>query len=449
MRYTEVDNLLVIFDFSFFLRKRLIQILYIFCTLTVVSVHAQTLTPVVIDFSAHDESLVSVISRLADKSQVNFSYNAADTVLNNKVTFSVKGKSIKQILTDILSQYDRTFKQIGNLIVIYKPDMKNKQRGYRTLSGIQKLLTPPTQKNTVKQLLSNKFSDTIFSTSIRVDTLFLVDTLILHDTLLRYDTTRLVDTVYLKNQKSKISKIGNFPVDYFQMTQNHDSAWSATVYYSPFLTNLSLAGEQKKISIRNFLFGASANKQTKKWEFSLALQVLNFANRFNYNNTQISGGFYLTDTIDAYYTVAKNDTNWYYVTDSTWQPLESYKNSIEKTNQIGYLEMNVAVAYSFFRNKQFSFYLKAGAGVSTLIYRKGMAFVGNKPLQGVDFKEIAFANPIWSSVLGSGMKYRLNSNLDLNAELLYVNYFNSILKNYQYKNKPKAFDFKVGLIFYF
>ena len=52
----------------------------------------------------------------------------------------------------------------------------------------------------------------------------------------------------------------------------------------------------------------------------------------------------IISSIDEYYTVSNTDTTWYYVTDSTYKPIDNHEYSYNINNRIGYLEFVVSAS---------------------------------------------------------------------------------------------------------
>ncbi len=398
---------------------------------------AQINNDVLKTFSVKNEKISDAIIKLSNQSNLNFSYDASDETLNKKITYTATGKTVTAILDEILKETGNTFKRIGNQIVIYK-STKNE-------NAVGNKISKPAKKTVDSRKTENK-QPPLVKTVLKTDTLLVIDTVILRDTVLRIDTVRVVDTVIIKKEKPKPRKPKSFPVDYFNMQESREKGWAATVYYAPLLTRFTFTQEEKPLSFRSFMLGANAVYLKSNWDITFGINLSHFANRFAFSHTVTQGGFYLADTIDAYYTVTGTDTSWYYVTDSVWQPLETYREGYDKTNRVGYLELGLSAAYKFYKTKNKILYLRMGVHSGFPVYKHGTAIVNSEP---VDFDGLTFGSPIFSAFAGAGIKYKLNSSVDATGEAFYTKYFQSMTDGLPSKIYPDNIGFKIGLVFYF
>ncbi len=407
---------------------------------------AQVSNKLIKSFSVKNEQISEAITLLSVQSGLNFSYDALDKALNKRITYKANNKTISQILNDILNKTNRTFKQIDNQIVIYKPIISSVEKKIPTLNYSPVLQNPQTHK--AVHHIENKHAlkkKPLF----HIDTLLVIDTIVLHDTIIKFDTLKLVDTIFIKQEKSTAHKIKEFPVNYFQQKNNRENGWAASIYYAPMLTKFSFTEEENQLSLRSFTIGTNAAILKKLWDFSFGFQFSQFANRFQYSQTNTTGGFYLADTLDIYYTISGADTNWFFVTDSIWQPIKNYNSHYEGINRLGYFELNLSVSYTFFSNKKIRAFGTFGSQLSIPLYQKGIAIVSDKNQTITNLSNLPFGSPLFSILVGGGIRFRLNEGFDFISELHYVNYFQPMTQTFQTKNIPNAFVLKIGLIYYF
>ena len=409
---------------------------------------AQSTSKQLNDFTVQNDKLSDVMIQLSVQSGINFSIDANDSVMNNRLSYHAKNKTAIQILDDILPQFKRSYKQVGNQIVVFKPKHLLQKKETAPSSFKQNRNTNKI-RNTGNNKRETPTPKAPSPPEIQLDTLIFTDTLLLHDTLIQYDTIRRIDTVFIRKEKNKPRKTKSFPVDYFQQKESRENGWSGEIFYAPLLTNFTFTDEKNPRSLRSFTLGTSVSRLSKWWDFSFGFQLSQFANRFNRTQTVTQGGFFLTDTIDAYYTVISNDTNWYFVTDSIWKPLQSYQSDYDRTNRIGYFEVNGSVAYTFFVNKKIRFYTKIGGQMSIPLYQNGMAILKPDNLEMKDFNTLHFGSPLFSALMGTGVKYRLNRSFDFHTEIFYVYYFQPMIQDLPVRSKPNSLGIKMGLIYYF
>jgi opacity protein-like surface antigen len=190
-------------------------------------------------------------------------------------------------------------------------------------------------------------------------------------------------------------------------------------------------------------------KLLKRWNLQFGVRLTQFDHRFTQQYSQNEGGFYDTDTIDTYYTVTDLDTTWYYVTDSSWVPVEIREYNYQHTNTLGYLVFNLSVSFDLYQDKKIRVYLKAGGELDLLMYRDGLAVFGDDQKETTDFDELDFNTTNYAISVGTGLKYRLADKLDFNTELYYTRHLNDLVPDVPLDTKINAVGLKLGLVFYF
>lgn len=386
-----------------------------------------------------NERLSVILIKLAETRNLNFSYDANDPVYDEVVSYSSDGKATDIVLREILSKSGLEFRQIGNQIVLFKPKDKPAENTVVVTPGLT-VVNKPEEKN----MGSDISTGTILE--------YKLDTIYMMDTIVRVDTVRLTDTIFIEKAKQESqppAKIKKIPVDFFQPGAIRDQGWAMDVFAAPILSDFSMVDGQKPFSLRSFSLGFDAVKLLKRWNISAGLRLTQFNQRFSQQYTQQEGGFYNTDTIDAYYTVIDADTAWYYVTDSSWVPLQTLDYNYDQKNLLGYLDINLSASFDIFQSQKTRVYLKAGGQVSFLIYDNGIAIPNKNNGEGVDFSQLQFNTVNYSFLLGAGFKYRLNDKVDFYSELYYSRYLNQLVPDYPVSTNINAVGLKLGLVFYF
>lgn len=386
-----------------------------------------------------NEKLSVILIKLSESRNLNFSYDASDPVYDEVISYSAEGKSTDAILHEILSKTGLQFKQIGNQIVLFQP--KDKPNETTRNEMVENTKLSAANENQLNEFIS---TGTIFE--------YKLDTIYLMDTILRVDTIRLTDTVYIEKAKQESqapAKIKKIPVDFFQPGAIRDQGWAMDVFAAPLLSDFSMVDGEKPFSLRSFSLGFDAVKLLKRWNISAGLRLTQFNQRFTQQYSQQEGGFYNTDTIDAYYTVIDLDTAWYYVTDSSWVPLQTLDYNYDQKNSLGYLELNISASFDIYQSQKTRVYLKAGGQVSFLIYDNGIAIPNKNNGEGVDFSQLQFNSVNYSVLFGAGFKYRLNDKVDFYSELYYSRYLNQLVADFPVSTNINAIGLKLGLAFYF
>lgn len=417
-----------------------------FSILLVQPVFAQAKDSSTIDFQIDNEKISSALHRLGNEAHLNFTYDANDSLFSTIVSYKAVDKPPLLILDDLLSNSNHNYKQIGNQIVIFKDKDKSQESSLVKADLVQ---AETSEENTTINdvVVVNPFHSDNFLEPI-IDTVFVLDTIF----ELKTDTLHIIDTIFIEKEKQKRSarsKYKNSDIDFFNPQIARDYGWSGSVFLAPILSNFSLANQNNTLSIRNFSFGIEVSKAFNEWNVSAGLKLTHFSENFNHTYNVTEGGFFVTDTIDEYYTVTETDTSWYYVTDSTWKPIDNKEYSYNIRNRIGYLEFSTAVSFDYYTTRKFRLYAKVGAQVGVMIYSSGLAIPDADEPAGLDFADLNFNNTSYSLLLGTGIKYRIDNHFDFNSELYYFNNFNEIVNDYPINKKLRGLGLKFGVIYYF
>lgn len=397
---------------------------------------AQSGTQTTITLNFQNEKLSSVLQQISEKASINFSYDAGDPAFELPISYSADEKAVDEVLQDILSQAGLKFEHIGKQTVIVRAQQEPVPPPV--------VVPVPDEQPPQETVAGNK--------QPVLQTKYVLDTILLHDTILRIDTIRITDTVFVekeKPQKQTPAKVKEIPVDFFQPEAIRDKGWAVGIFAAPLLDDFSMVKDQKSFSLRSFSLGVDALKLLKRWNVQFGLRLTQFDHRFSQQYSDNEGGFFDTDTIDTYYTVTDVDTTWYYVTDSTWVPVEIREYNYQHTNTLGYLVFNLSASFDIFQSKKTRVYLKAGGEAALLIYKDGLAIFSDNPKETTDFDELDFNSINYAVSVGAGVKYRLADKLDFNTELYYSRYMNDLVPDAPLDTHINAIGLKLGLVFYF
>lgn len=391
-------------------------------------------------FEVSNQTLDAVLKRLAYESNLRFTYEANDPVMDTKVTMKCEDEFPLTILSRLLENTGHAYKQIGNQIVIYINKDSNE------------LLLANESHDESKE--HSNIPDVVIQEPTNYNPEPIIEAVVLKDTVIKIqiDTVRITDTVFIEKEKPRktpIAKIKNLPVDYFNPNASRENGWAATIYFAPIMSDFSLGKLTDEWDIRNFSFGMEAIRMFNNWNISGGVKLTHFAGKFNHSYSITEGGYFVSDTVDEYYTVNQTDTTWYYVTDSTYLPLDHREYSYNVNNRIGYLELVLSASYDYYSNRKVRLYIKGGLQAGVLIYSTGLAVPdANKPI-GVDFADLNFNNLSFSALAGAGIKYNINKYIDFNAEFYYFNNFTEVVVDYPFDKKIRGVGLKMGMIYYF
>jgi len=385
-----------------------------------------------ISFSAENERLSTVLSRLSQESGLKFSYNSGDELFGKRISYSVVDKPPLSILEDLLENTTHTYKQIGSQVVIFR----RKDAG-----------TSEVDDNSEESVVVIA-TQGIVPATIFYDTVFIRDTL----TQILVDTLRVTDTVFVEKvvYRKEIGQSNNSDTsDVFNPKTARSRGWSATAFFAPVISGFSMVENKNALDVRNFSMGIEVNKAIDKLSISGSFKLTHFGEQFNHTYSVTEGGFYRTDTIDEYYTVVETDTSWYYVTDSLWQPTDYKEYNYNIKNKIGYLDFAIGASYVFYTRKQLALYGTAGLQMSILIYQSGLAMPNQAEPESVSFADLSFSTPGFMYFLGAGAKYRISDRIDFKPELYYFRAFNQAVDDYPIDKKVSGLGLKFGLTYYF
>lgn len=407
------------------------------CTLCFILIWLpSTLTPMYAQsgesLNFQNEKLSYVLEKISEVKSLNFSYDANDPVYNTTINYALSDEEPDIMLDKVLSKTGLEYKKIGNQIVLFHLEERE----------------IPEQTEVI--VIPDEEAPSIDETA-EVISFYEIDTIYIQDTIYKIDTIRVSDTVFIekeKPEKQTPSKIKDLPVDFFQKETNRDKGWAGGVFVAPLLSDFSLVENNISFTLRSFSLGIDVVKLVNRWNFAFGFRLSHFSQQFTQQYSVNSGGNYQTDTIDIYYTVVEADTSWYYVTDSSWIPLESKEYNYERSNAVGYLEVNAAASYDFYKATNLRIYGKIGGQFGWMIYKDGIAIPDEANAEGVPFSDLQF-NTTYALSAGLGLKSRMTDRMNFNAELYYVRYFNQLVKEYEFDNKLNAIGLKVGLIYYF
>jgi len=399
---------------------------------------SQTNESDLINFTAENIPISTALYKLSLQCGYDISYDASDTSLQKLISISAKEKYAFDIYREILANTNQSFKQIDNLIVIFKVNDK-----------IEQSLNPE-DESTYLLPVENSIKNSIIPDTVYVsDTIFRTKT----DTLLitQTDTLRIVDTVFIvKPGRDKIKQIKKNNNELITKKVPRKNGWAGEFFISPMASTFSLSEEKSPLKFRNFSIGADLTKIIDNLNISVGIKLNHFAD--NYNNEYViqEGGYYQTDTIDIYYTILDADTSWYYVTDSSWLPVDNHQYNYNIKNRIGYLDVGLSATYDFYSIGKTRIFAGLGLNSGYLIYRSGTA-IRNKETepQGVSFADLEFSNMVFSAQAKLGLKYQINKIVDFKTELYYFQSFDDVVSNFPYNNKLNGFGLKFALLYYF
>ncbi|MBU1369347.1 MAG: hypothetical protein KJ754_06640 [Bacteroidetes bacterium] len=403
-----------------------------------------------LELKVQNESLGTILDQLFEKHKIKVAFNASDPVFDEMLTMDLKATP-EQLLETLLKDRGYHFRKIGDQYIVYKQDQADDQ------TENEAEITPSEQPNNAGQALG----DTIFirENLVRTDTIVRFDTIVKQDTLVIYDTITIYREPPAETKRAKIKPLRS---DIFNQDARRQQGQAFEVYYGRAVTfqQFVLLDESEavlknhwnnavKTSFRSHTLGFKWHFNAQKWHFSSGLALTGFAEKFSYSRRVSTGGFFDVDTLDTYYTISGADTSWFHVKDSSWIPLDERNYDYSTLNRMGYLEWQTEAAYRMLSFPGVGVYLRAGFGISALIYQSGTG-IGVKPdYEAIPLKELEMETFKFSWMLGVNARMRLSDAFDLVPELYYRSYSGNLYKNYPIERKQGLVGINLGLIYYF
>jgi opacity protein-like surface antigen len=439
---------MILFTVKFLPFKRMLLILFMLLG-TSALVLAQQSTLEKINFSARNETLASVLGRISANKPVNLTYDASDPALEKQVTYSANQKDVITILSEILTQTGREFKNVGNHIVIVRSPINTPANS----------VLP--QKSNAQ---SNKSSPAVLP-EILTDTIIIRDTLIRFDTIIRIQKEYIYDTIFIKEQPEVDKKSGrrklSLPRNIFRFEPDRQDGWALNFHFAQMgasllpESGLNLSPELEKVkksesfSLRNFGLGAAIQYNKGRLSFLTGLSLNIYNNRFNYSELFETGGFYKKDTLDIFYTIIQSDTNFFYVTDSTYLPLDSREIVYDRNNRISLLEWRGAMHFTLYTLNDFNFYLKGGFSAGMPLWLNGNSIGIGEGYPVLELEKENFSKWLFAWQAGFGVRYQLANFVSVYAEPFYKQYWNEPTPSHPLSRRLQGGGLNIGMIYYF
>jgi len=413
------------------------------------SVFAQNGSSKIIDFRMSNETVRSALNRLSSEYEVNLTYNASDPDFDTKISYTAQGKTITEVLDDILQEIHYSYQNVGNhLVIIRLPESATSGS-----SGLRQKQPPP-------QNLPSLKADTVF---IEVEKQVIVrDTLILRDTIVKTEQTIIHDTVVVE-KIVELTRRGARPVsvnrDAFRFEPDRRNGWAASFSYTQLaagyhiiseidVLNLQELKDSEKLSFRNFGLGAALQYNAERLSVSAGAGLFSFSNRFYYSETFATGGYTRTDTLDTFFTIIASDTIWRYVTDTTWIPLNKETLNYDRLNRFGLLEFGIDAQLVILEGRNYSWYLNAGFGAATPLWFRGNTISSDDNFPAIKLNSDNFNSWMLNYRFGAGGKRQLTDWTDIYAEITYKRFTGETSLNHPLDRRLHGVGLKFGLIYY-
>lgn len=411
-----------------------------------------------VSFTFSNTPVTNALKAVSAKTGVKFSYNPELIQGSRRVNMRVNNLPLRDLLKQLLNDPDISFREIGDQIVLYRGDPSQfpLEPNQRIIPGKPQIVLP-TKKN----------PDTVYI--YRLDTLIInrTDTIFRSVSITHFDTIRLTDTVFFEKNKptqragnnvnpnfSKnsvkrrkfLENNGFYAGPYFEMltgSASYKSSGSGGENYAALMSG----AESKQLF--KFSTGILAGYDYHFFGIRTGIGYTRMGEKFGYEYSLETGGFFKTDTVETYYTLTGIDTSWFYVTDSSWIPKDTKKYSYRNPNSFRYIDVPLSVKLRFYQSKAAEIYAIGGITASFLISadalhinpadKNDIVATGNKDL-----------NPIllsWNAGLGTAVKFTPQTGFI--AEATYRKQTKSLYKDLPLDKRYGLFGIKLSAYFKF
>lgn len=404
---------------------------------------------VLVSLSTVNQPVAVALDQLSRNSGFTFSYNPDHIDALNPVSVSFVKVPLIKVLEAIVPADDFGYKVSGRKVVLYK------------LKDIKPINLPEERESVVENKVDAPV--TLAKVAIQPDTVYITKTEIRTDTITRVDTITKYDTVFIlktvNREKpitsedifSDLSSLRKELKREFTVEAGFSLSWlSPVVAYS--------ADEQYNARLEDYRRANSNSPISGSINFDFRLRYARFSiesgiaytafnQKFDFNYKVKTGGFYLKDTLDIYYTIAESDTAWYYVLDSTYQPVDVKDYRYVSDIKHHYIDLPLAFQYNQPLGRAL-LYGKACIITSVHAGSKGLFLHAEElevsPVSDLEFKPVNFS---W--LLGAGAILPLNKNVTFNVGIVYRKQLQGIYTHFAIDKRLSATGINAGVCFRF
>lgn len=421
---------------------RLLAILFflVFAFATTQTAFSQSFNPL-ISFSVESCTLDKALEKLFAEYELNVAFSKAEMSKIHIEKYSCSYKSVEEVLTDLLKGSDYGFKKIGKQYVIKKNQL--------LVNDPSAIITPPAEQHTEviepkREIVMSKTGDTIHV----VDTLRIIRTVMRYDTVVEVEHEMRTDTVYEVRYQGWQVPWPRFRDNGWFVTPNVTlgSAWFRHTQELPQPENGSLALTPSSA----FAVGMDGGYKHNRLSVGLSLAYRSVRYRFLLENTEFGGDYFVSDTLDSYYTVhPAGDTAYFYILDSTYVPQSITHYAYRDVNRLDYLNVGLFATFDFVKMEHFRAFAKAGVSLDVLVNYAGSLNSNASPYHAAITK--SQVEPLrLSYYAGLGVAFKIVNRVELVPEVHYRSTYGSLYRaDFPFDMKMRSVDFRLGLTYYF
>lgn len=383
-------------------------------------------------------SVIDLLKEIEEQSACTFFYSP-DDFEGRKLKVEFYDRTIEYILNEIFAD-EFSFKRNDNEFVIFR-NQQYSDKSDETIETVQGD-TLDTDRPEVRVRV-----DTVFQ--VRIDTIIQMDTVYVRDTLIVRDT--VFRNKMVRNAHKKETSFENTLIREGQPTQFYLSLFAGPVFSDlVYEGDTPLVDTYSNAFSRGFSFAAGAEAGLSKGHFiaETGVALRRVTENFEYTFEKPPETFYVTDTLDAYYTVENQDTTWYYVTDSSQQTTPGYEEKFNNLNTYLFMDIPVYLGFRFgIRNTMIEF--KAGIATSVLL-RKSGNYISDEEDAPVKVLDELQSNIAYSGLFEAGGVYYFGKRLGMFGKInLRIPIKDAFHESYPLERKNNEVAIKAGLRFSF
>lgn len=403
--------------------------------------YAQSGNPdLITSLSARNEPVDQVLERLSRNTGITFSYNPDHIDASRLISINMTNKKLSDILAVILPPDKFGFRFSGNQAVIFRKASAAQNENPPNLPLPDKQLKPAAAP-----------PDTVFVTQTQI----LRDTIALTDTILKFDTVFIMRTVTHEKPitgKQIFSNQTNLPEEQTKELK-FEAGCSVTWLFAQPVFDASADYSSKlgeyRDSYSSGLLSGTAGLDLRlsyaRFSFNAGISYTSFKGKLDYTYQESTGGYFLKDTLDAYYTLTGIDTSWFYVLDSVYLPRDSEAYSYKTTGSHRYFEIPFSLQYNHPFRKMLIY---ASAGLIAGFHTGSDGYLISSDQDGVvDMAEVEFKPVVLSSAFGAGILIPVSGKFTFDAGISYRQHLSSVLSAFPVELRSRAFGLKAGLIY--
>jgi hypothetical protein len=428
---------------EFSLKKLVLFIVFLWLNcLTFSLLYAQTGNPdQITSISARNEPVDQVLDRLSRNTGITFSYNPDHIEASRLISVNLTDKKLSEILAVLLPPEKFGFRFSGNQVVIFRKasaiQAENAGNGTLPDNRMNKpALVPP---------------DTVFVTNTQV----LRDTVALTDTIVKFDTVYIMRTVTRDNPitgKDIFSNQTSLPEEQTRQLKFEAGCSVTWLFAQPVFdasADYSSKLEEYRDSYSSGLFSGTAGMDLRlsfaRFSFNTGVSYTTFRGKLDYTYQISTGGYFLKDTLDAYYTLTGIDTSWFYVLDSAYLPIDKEAFRYKTTVSHRYFEIPFSIQYNHPFRKMLIY---ASAGLIAGIHSGSDGYIIASDQDGVvDLAVVDYKPVVFSSVFGAGLLIPVDGKFTFDAGFSYRQHISTVLSAFPVEIRSRAFGLKAGLIY--